>query len=84
MTGITFIVQPFVQMIGGFLFPGKPMANMFFVLYSYSELLILTCAYNSTPDIRQNRFSEPGGTAAQEPEDRSVYVHYSSPRCLTS
>ncbi|KAH9986323.1 OPT oligopeptide transporter protein-domain-containing protein [Russula compacta] len=38
MTGITFIVQPFVQMIGGFLFPGKPMANMFFVLYSYNSV----------------------------------------------
>jgi OPT oligopeptide transporter protein len=38
ITGISFIIQPFVQMIGGFLLPGKPMANMFFVLFSYSEL----------------------------------------------
>ena len=43
MTGISFIVQPFLQMIGGFFLPGKPMANMFFVLYSYSELLISVC-----------------------------------------
>jgi OPT oligopeptide transporter protein len=37
MTGLAFIIQPFVQMIGGFLHPGKPMANMYFVLFSYSE-----------------------------------------------
>ena len=36
ITGLQFIIQPFVQMIGGFLHPGKPVANMFFVLYSYS------------------------------------------------
>lgn len=28
----------FVQMIGGYLHPGKPMANMYFVLYSYSKI----------------------------------------------
>jgi len=38
MTGITFIIQPFVQMIGGFLHPGKPVANMFFVLFSYNSV----------------------------------------------
>ncbi|KAH0827797.1 OPT oligopeptide transporter protein-domain-containing protein [Lanmaoa asiatica] len=32
ITGFGFIIQPFVQMIGGFLHPGKPMANMYFVL----------------------------------------------------
>jgi hypothetical protein len=37
MTGLSFIIQPFVQMIGGFIHPGKPMANMYFVLFSYSE-----------------------------------------------
>ena len=26
-----------MQMIGGFLHPGKPMANMYFVLFGYSE-----------------------------------------------
>jgi len=42
ITGISFIIQPFLQMIGGFLLPGKPMANMFFVLFSYSESPHLT------------------------------------------
>ena len=31
-----FIIQPFVQMIGGFIHPGKPMASMYFVLFSYN------------------------------------------------
>ncbi|KAI0317705.1 OPT oligopeptide transporter protein-domain-containing protein [Amylostereum chailletii] len=39
MTGLQFIIQPFVQMIGGFLHPGKPVANMFFVLYSYNSVI---------------------------------------------
>ncbi|EGN99901.1 hypothetical protein SERLA73DRAFT_106779 [Serpula lacrymans var. lacrymans S7.3] len=38
ITGLAFIIQPFVQMIGGFLHPGKPMANMYFVLYSYNTV----------------------------------------------
>ncbi|KAI0057185.1 OPT superfamily oligopeptide transporter [Artomyces pyxidatus] len=38
MTGLGFIIQPFVQMIGGFLHPGKPMANMYFVLFSYNSV----------------------------------------------
>ncbi|KAJ7285153.1 OPT oligopeptide transporter [Mycena rebaudengoi] len=38
ITGIQFIIQPFVQMIGGFIHPGRPMANMFFVLYSYNSV----------------------------------------------
>ena len=37
ITGLPLIIQPFPQMIGGFLHPGKPMANMYFVLFSYSE-----------------------------------------------
>lgn len=32
-------VNSSTQMIGGFLHPGKPMANMYFVLFSYSPLL---------------------------------------------
>ena len=43
MTGITFTLQPFFQMIGGLLLPRKPMANMFFVLYSYRESSMLVC-----------------------------------------
>lgn len=35
---MTLTGRRFVQMIGGFLHPGKPMANMYFVLYSYSEM----------------------------------------------
>ncbi|KAI0001375.1 OPT oligopeptide transporter protein-domain-containing protein [Russula compacta] len=38
MTGLAFIIQPYVQMIGGFLHPGKPMANMYFVLFSYNSI----------------------------------------------
>jgi len=38
ITGLVFITQPFPQMIGGFLHPGKPMANMYFVLFSYNSV----------------------------------------------
>ncbi|KAH8985991.1 OPT oligopeptide transporter protein-domain-containing protein [Lactarius hatsudake] len=38
MTGLTLIIQPFIQMIGGFLHPGKPMANMYFVLFGYNSV----------------------------------------------
>ncbi|KAJ7158584.1 OPT oligopeptide transporter protein-domain-containing protein [Mycena filopes] len=36
ITGLQFIIQPFVQMVGGFIHPGLPVANLFFVLFSYS------------------------------------------------
>lgn len=39
LTGFGFIIQPFVQMIGGFIHPGKPMANMYFVLFSYNSVI---------------------------------------------
>lgn len=32
ITSLKFIIQLFVQMIGGFIHPGKPMASMYFVL----------------------------------------------------
>jgi len=38
ITGLSFIIQPFIQMIGGFLHPGKPMANMYFVLFGYNSV----------------------------------------------
>jgi len=38
MTGISFFIQPFIQMTGGFLHPGKPMANMYFTLFSYNSV----------------------------------------------
>ncbi|KAF8206246.1 OPT oligopeptide transporter protein-domain-containing protein [Mycena galopus ATCC 62051] len=39
ITGLQFIIQPFVQMIGGFIHPGLPQANMYFVLYSYNSVI---------------------------------------------
>ncbi|KAF8120919.1 OPT oligopeptide transporter protein-domain-containing protein [Boletus edulis] len=38
ITGVTLSIQTFVQMIAGYLHPGKPMANMYFVLYSYNTV----------------------------------------------
>ena len=38
ITGLSFSIQPFVQMIGGFILHGKPMANMYFVVFSSSML----------------------------------------------
>ncbi|KAF9227496.1 OPT superfamily oligopeptide transporter [Gyrodon lividus] len=38
ITGIALSIQTFVQMIAGYLHPGKPMANMYFVLYSYNTV----------------------------------------------
>jgi OPT family small oligopeptide transporter len=38
ITGLAFIIQPFIQMIGGFIHPGKPMANMYFVLFGYNSV----------------------------------------------
>jgi OPT family small oligopeptide transporter len=38
ITGLGFIIQPFIQMIGGFIHPRKPMANMYFVLYGYNSV----------------------------------------------
>jgi len=39
ITGLSFIIQPFIQMIGGFIHPGKPMANMYFVLFGYNSVI---------------------------------------------
>ncbi|KAG2148356.1 OPT oligopeptide transporter protein-domain-containing protein [Suillus cothurnatus] len=38
ITGFGFIIQPFVQMIGGYLHKGLPVANMYFVLYGYNTV----------------------------------------------
>ncbi|KAG8217852.1 OPT oligopeptide transporter protein-domain-containing protein [Butyriboletus roseoflavus] len=38
ITGINLSIQTFMQMIAGYLHPGKPMANMYFVLYSYNTV----------------------------------------------
>ena len=61
MTGMIFVIQPFVQvtyrfwtiifnseyvqMIGGFIHPGKPMASMYFVLFSYSKCRTFLCGW---------------------------------------
>ncbi|KAJ7124721.1 OPT oligopeptide transporter protein-domain-containing protein [Mycena filopes] len=39
ITGLQFIIQPFVQMVGGFIHPGLPVANLFFVLFSYNSVV---------------------------------------------
>ncbi|KAJ7903340.1 OPT oligopeptide transporter [Mycena olivaceomarginata] len=39
ITGLQFILQPFVQMIGGFIHPSKPVANLYFVLFSYNSVV---------------------------------------------
>jgi uncharacterized oligopeptide transporter (OPT) family protein len=33
-----FNLQPFFQMIAGYMFPGRPLANMYFTTYTYSGL----------------------------------------------
>ncbi|KAG1895556.1 OPT oligopeptide transporter protein-domain-containing protein [Suillus fuscotomentosus] len=38
ITGFGLIIQPFIQMIGGYLHSGKPVANMYFVLYGYNTV----------------------------------------------
>ena len=38
ITGFSFIIQPIIQMIGGYCHPGKPLANMYFVLYGYNSV----------------------------------------------
>ncbi|KAG1725474.1 OPT oligopeptide transporter protein-domain-containing protein [Suillus paluster] len=38
ITGIALSIQTLVQMIAGYLHNGRPMANMFFVLYSYNTV----------------------------------------------
>ncbi|KAE9975121.1 hypothetical protein BLS_002757 [Venturia inaequalis] len=38
MFGFSLIVQPFMQMIGAYLIPGKPIANMYFATYSFNSL----------------------------------------------
>ncbi|KAG1807603.1 OPT oligopeptide transporter protein-domain-containing protein, partial [Suillus subaureus] len=38
ITGLMFTIQPFVQMIGGYLHKGLPVANMYFVLYGYNTV----------------------------------------------
>ncbi|KAI0529874.1 OPT oligopeptide transporter protein-domain-containing protein [Xylaria digitata] len=39
LTGFQGNVQPIVQMIGGYLHPGQPLANMYFTLFGYNSVL---------------------------------------------
>lgn len=39
ITGVNFTIQSMVQMIGGYIRPGNPVANMYFSLYGYNALL---------------------------------------------
>ncbi|KAG2134261.1 OPT oligopeptide transporter protein-domain-containing protein [Suillus cothurnatus] len=38
ITGLTFSIQTFIQMIGGYLHKGMPVADMYFVLYGYNTV----------------------------------------------
>jgi OPT family oligopeptide transporter len=38
ITGFAFNIQPVIQMIGGYMHPGKPVANMYFVLFGYNSV----------------------------------------------
>ncbi|KAF2400856.1 OPT superfamily oligopeptide transporter [Trichodelitschia bisporula] len=38
MFGFSLLVQPFIQMIGAYLLPGKPLANMYFSTYGFNSL----------------------------------------------
>ncbi|KAG2138132.1 OPT oligopeptide transporter protein-domain-containing protein [Suillus cothurnatus] len=38
ITGLTFTIQTFGQMIGGYVQTGSPVANMYFVLYGYNSV----------------------------------------------
>ncbi|MCJ1399097.1 hypothetical protein MMC11_002299 [Xylographa trunciseda] len=39
ITGFQFIIQPIIQMIGGYLHPGYPVANMYFTLFGYNAVV---------------------------------------------
>ncbi|EXM15621.1 hypothetical protein FOTG_16062 [Fusarium oxysporum f. sp. vasinfectum 25433] len=39
LTGFQGNVQPIVQMIGGYLHPGQPLANMYFTLFGYNSVI---------------------------------------------
>ncbi|WEW58023.1 hypothetical protein PRK78_003490 [Emydomyces testavorans] len=39
LTGYQGNVQPIVQMLGGYLHPGRPLANMYFTLFGYNSVI---------------------------------------------
>ncbi|KAJ9214069.1 hypothetical protein DTO166G4_4335 [Paecilomyces variotii] len=38
ITGFQFNVQPICQMLAGYMFPGKPLANLYFTCFTYNSL----------------------------------------------
>ncbi|RAH47085.1 OPT family oligopeptide transporter [Aspergillus brunneoviolaceus CBS 621.78] len=38
LTGFQFNVQPICQMLAGYMFPGKPLANLYFTCFTYNSL----------------------------------------------
>ncbi|MCJ1312805.1 hypothetical protein MMC25_006481 [Agyrium rufum] len=38
ITGFQFIIQYIIQMLGGYLHPGRPVANMYFTLFGYNSV----------------------------------------------
>ena len=39
ITGFQYNMQPVVQMLAGYIHPGRPMANMYFVLFGYNSVV---------------------------------------------
>ncbi|TID18028.1 OPT superfamily oligopeptide transporter [Venturia nashicola] len=39
ITGYNYNIQPVIQMLGGYLHPGRPLANMYFVLFGYNSVV---------------------------------------------
>jgi hypothetical protein len=39
MTGFGFNIQPICQMLAGYLFPGRPLANFYFTCFTYNTNL---------------------------------------------
>ena len=61
-----------IQMIGGFIHPGKPMANMYFVLYGYSMSHTFLWVSNFQSQDAFFRLCQSGPTIAARSEDRSM------------
>lgn len=38
LTGFQFNTQPICQMLAGYMFPGRPLANFYFTCYTYNSL----------------------------------------------
>ncbi|KAF8853981.1 OPT superfamily oligopeptide transporter [Acephala macrosclerotiorum] len=55
MTGYQYDTQPVIQMIGGYLHPGFPKANMFFVVFEVGQLLEVLFSYIPMSSITTNK-----------------------------